>query len=157
MDKGSLCGLAALYKIKIGYLRPQIYFILSSGPRLFSLKKKTSGHDVGSPPWQSTLETTNGLCRTFVLNYIGAKLLPEHFPFFLMVTFLPSHRLALLISHLERYETPSEPHIIRDFLLLHFILHSLSRNARNKTWKDITANNKTCITTHIFKPESHYK
>ena len=72
--------------------------------------------------------------KTFTL-YIC---LPEHFPFFLMLTFLPSHRLALLISHFERYETPSEPHMIRVFLLLHLILHSLSRKARNRTWKKWT-------------------
>ena len=38
MDIGSYCGPAALYKIKIGPLRPQIYLILSPGPRLFSFE-----------------------------------------------------------------------------------------------------------------------
>ena len=38
MDIGSQCGPAAFYKIKVGPLRPQIYLILSSGPRLFSFE-----------------------------------------------------------------------------------------------------------------------
>ena len=38
MDIEKMCGPAALYKIKIGPLRPQIYLILSSSPRLFSFE-----------------------------------------------------------------------------------------------------------------------
>ena len=49
MDIGSKCGPAALYKIKIGPLRPQIpYFIIWSEIIFFW---NISDHDVGSPPW----------------------------------------------------------------------------------------------------------
>ena len=36
MDIGSKCRSAELYKLKIGPLRPQIYLILSPGPRLLT-------------------------------------------------------------------------------------------------------------------------
>ena len=38
MDIGKSCGPAALYEIKIGPLRPQIYLIVTPGPRLFSFE-----------------------------------------------------------------------------------------------------------------------